>query len=222
MDYREDSFRRKFAVASQILGVPPEQIVSLKLREDVSSYGDYRQLVDSLHHDAGLEWSEIQADLQGRGYLLGDGNVRVIVVEHETGLELLYIAGSIASLIALVPLVLDGWHALRGQYSGRRGVPDRGMEIRRIDDAGCIHEEPVHERFPGPFLAMESALPALATTAGLIEAELRTLNDQIQRLNARVEALEQQRQSSSAPGPKPHSPPEASKRRTATRKETKP
>lgn len=222
MDYREDSFRRKFAEAAQLLGVPPDQIVSLKLREDVSSHGDYRELVEALHHDAGLEWSDIQADLQGRGYLVGDGNARVIVVEHETGLELLYIAGSIASLIALVPLVLDGWHALRGQFAGRRGVPDRGMEIRRVDDAGHIHEEPVHERFPGPFLAMGSALPALATTAGLIEAELRTLNDQIQRLNSRVGALEQQRQSRIAPGPKPHSPPEPRKKPTTTRRETKP
>jgi len=222
MDYRGDSFRRKFADAAQLLGVPPEEIVSLKLRENVASYDEYRQLVEFLQHGAGVQWSEIQADLQGRGYLLADGSARVIVVEHESGLEVLYIAGSIASLIGLVPVVLQGWRALRGQFSGRHGVPDHGMEIRRIDDAGHLHEEPVHERFPGSFLAMGSVIPALETTARLIEADLRTLNDQIRRLNSRVEALENERQSLITPGPKPKSPPAARKRRTATRTDTKP
>jgi len=40
--------------------------------------------------------------------------VTLILVEHETGLEILCIAGSIASLIGLVPLVLQGWHPWSG------------------------------------------------------------------------------------------------------------
>ena len=37
MDYREESFRRKFGSAAQLLNVGPDQIVSLKFREDVGS-----------------------------------------------------------------------------------------------------------------------------------------------------------------------------------------
>lgn len=193
MDYREESFRQKFAGAAQHLSVRPEQVVSLKLRENVSSYDEYRQLLDVLQHEAGLQCSEIKADLQGRGYLLGDGKNNLIVVEHETGLELLYIAGSVASLIALVPLVLQGWRALRGQFSGRHMMPDQGMEIRRIDDSGRLHEEHVHDRHFGSFMTIGSILPALATTAGLIETEIRMISRQIQTLNSRVDALEKQR-----------------------------
>lgn len=211
MDYREESFRRKFASAAQHLGVEPEQIVSLKLRENVSSYDEYRQLIDVLHHEAGLQCSEIAADLQGRGYLLGDGKTHVIIVEHETGLELFYIAGSIASLIGLVPLILQGWRALRRQASGRHGMPDHGLEIRRIDHGGRVSEEHIHERYPDSFMAIGSILPAIATTASLIETEIRILSEQIQRLNSRVELLEKRRSSS-----------DDQKKRTTMRKKTKP
>ncbi len=193
MDYREESFRRKFAAAGQHLSVRPEQVVSLKLRGKVTSYDEYRQLVSILQGEAGLQCSEIQADLQGRGHLLGDGKAKVIVVEHETGLEILYIAGSIASLMGLIPLVLQGWRALRGQLSGRRAMPDHDIEIRRVDDSGHLHEEHVHDRHFGPSMTIGSILPALATTAGLIETEIGMLSRQVQALSSRVDALEKQR-----------------------------
>lgn len=202
MDYREESFRRKFRGAAEHLSVNPEQVVSLKLRENVHS-SEYRHLVEILQHEAGLQCSEVQADLQGRGYLLGDGKTKVIVVEHETGLELLYIAGSIASLIGLVPLVLQGWRALRAQLPGRHAMQDHGIEIRRIDSSGHVQEEHVYDRHMGSFTAIGSILPALSTTAGLIEDEIKVLGQEIQKLVSRVDALEEQHRSArSSSGPR--------------------
>lgn len=222
MNYREDSFRRKFASAAQHLAVEPKQLVSLKLREIVNSYEDYRQLVEVLQHEVGIKCSEIKADLQGRGYLLDDGKTKLILVEHESGLEILYIAGSIASLISLVPVVLQGWRAIRGLSSRRDFPPDRGLEVRRIDDSGHIHEEPIHGRHLGHFLSMSSTFSDLATTAKLVETEIKMLSEQVQKLTSRVEELETKphRAILSATRSKPK--PAAKKARLEKRKTTKP
>lgn len=190
MNYREDSFRRKFTSAAQHLAVEPKQLVSLKLREIVNSYEDYRHLVEILQHEVGIKCSEIKADLQGRGYLLDDGKTKLILVEHESGLEILYIAGSIASLIGLIPVVLQGWRAIRGLSSRRDFPSDRGLEVRRIDDSGHIHEEHVHGRHLGHLMSMSSTFSDLATTAKLVETEIKMLGEQVQKLTSRVEELE--------------------------------
>lgn len=190
MNYREESFRKKFLGASQWLCAKPDQLVSLKLRENVSSYEEYRNLVRSLEHEAGLKCTAIDADLQGRGYLVGDGKTKLIVVEHETGLEILYIAGSIASLIGLVPLVLQGWHALRGRHWGRHELEIHGVEIRRMDEKGHLHEEHLHRPGLGSTMALSVFTQALATTSDLIESETKSLSRQVQSLTSRVDALE--------------------------------
>ena len=60
----------KINSAAQHLNVRADQIVSLKFRENVGSYGDYRELVETLHHEAGVHFSEVDGDLQGHGYCL--------------------------------------------------------------------------------------------------------------------------------------------------------
>ncbi len=65
MNYREKAFRDKFASASKHLGVPADQIISLKLRDVVSSYSEYHEMLRVLEHEAGVHWSEIDGDLQG-------------------------------------------------------------------------------------------------------------------------------------------------------------
>lgn len=192
MDYRKEAFTKKFAGAAQHLGVRPEQVVSLKLRENVSSYQEYRDLVQNLENEEGIQCSEIDANLQGRGYLLGDGNTKVIVVEHETGLEVLYIAGSIASLIGLVPLVLQGWHALRGRFFERHAMAVHGVEIRRMNERGELHEDRVHSLGLASPASLGLSRRALVTTASLIENEITSITRQLQLVVSRVERLEQQ------------------------------
>jgi hypothetical protein len=146
MDHRTEAFKTKFSDAGQLLGVTSKDVVSLKLRENVNSYDEYRNFFRALELQAGFQCTPVDGDLQGKGYLLSDGSSRVIVVEHETGLEILYIAGSIASLIGILPLIVQGWRAFRGHHAARRDFDDRSVEIRRIDENGHLTEDHVHER----------------------------------------------------------------------------
>ena len=109
MTYREDAFKTKFADAARCLDVAPDQVISLKLRETVGSYSEYRHLLKTLEHEFGISWQEVDGNFQGTGYIVGDNKYKIIVVEHETGLEILYIAASIASLVGVIPLVLQCW-----------------------------------------------------------------------------------------------------------------
>ena len=190
MDHRTETFKAKFSDAGRHLGVNPKEVVSLKLRENVSSYDEYRNFFRALEHEAGFQCTPVDGDLQGKGYLLSDGSSRVIVVEHETGLEILYIAGSIASLIGILPLIVQGWRAFRGHHATRRDFDDRGVEIRRIDENGHLTEDHLHERnlfHNSPFTANTFLATSAAKT---IESELRQIKEQINSISRRVDALE--------------------------------
>ncbi len=203
MDHREESFQRKFSSAAQHLNVSRDRIVSLKFRENVGSYNDYRELLDTLQHEAGVHYSEVDGDLQGRGYIVGLEKVKLLLVEHETGLEVLYIAGSIASLFGLIPLILQGWAAIRGRFPGRRPHMDGPVEIRRIDNAGRLQEEHLHShQQSASLLHIGTFAPTVSLAATLMEDETRNLNRQIEKLSSRIEALEkkaQRRQAATAP-----------------------
>ena len=193
MDHRTETFKTKFSDAGRHLGVNPKEVVSLKLRENVSSYDEYRNFFRSLEHEAGFQCTPVDGDLQGKGYLLSDGSSRVIVVEHETGLEILYIAGSIASLIGILPLIVQGWRAFRGHHAARRDFDDRGVEIRRIDENGHLTEDHFHEKnlfHNSPSMANTFLAASAAMT---IESELRQIKEQINSISRRVDSLEGKR-----------------------------
>ena len=198
VNYREEVFRKRFDEAAKCFSVKPDQVVSMKIRESVNSYDDYRTLIHSLEVETGLRVERLGADFQGHGYLIGDNKTKVIVVEHETGLEILYIVGSVASLISLVPIVLQGWRAIRGKFSGRHGMPDHGYEIRRMDAMGRLHEE--HKHSAGAFMSTHMLVPALVTAAGLIEEEMKILNQQMQSMTDRLGAIEKSLPASKSKG----------------------
>jgi len=211
MDFREQSFRRKFKSASEFLGAQPEQIVSMKVRDNVRSYEEYRRLIDFLQGEAGIQCTKLDGDLQGQGYLLGSDKTKVILVEHESGLEILYIAGSIASLLGLVPAILHGWSVLRGQFGGRDARMGDPVEIRRIDGAGRVLEEHLHNRhLLGSGMSSAFVLPVIEVAA-LIENEMKAATQQVEILTSRVENLEKHFRREKRPGvkkkvakPKPH------------------
>ncbi|HUV68317.1 MAG TPA: hypothetical protein VMW15_01560 [Terracidiphilus sp.] len=191
MDYREESFRRKFSSAAQHLNVSSDRVVSMKFRENVGSYDEYRELLDTLQHEAGIHYSEVDGDLQGRGYLVGFGTSKLLLVEHETGLEILYIAGSIASLFSLVPMILQGWAAIRGRFPRRGRLINQPVEIRRIDQAGRLHEEHLHDhQLSAPSLPMGTLAPAFTIAAMIIESDTKNLVRQVEELTRRIDAIE--------------------------------
>ena len=90
---RQSEFEDKFLDAAEFLGCRPNELVSLKLRESVVNYQEYRKLLQELEHEAGVRSKEVQGKFRGTGHLIENSKTKVIVVEHETGLEILYIAG---------------------------------------------------------------------------------------------------------------------------------
>jgi len=181
MNYREQIFKTKFKNASKYLGVDPDQIISLKLRDMVSSYSEYHEMLQTLEHEVGIKSSSIDDDFQGRGHLVTQDNQKIIIVEHETGLEILYITGSISSLITLIPLVMQAWGAIRGHLGRRHNHHIQSVEIRRIDANGGLHEDRTQSDNP---------TSALLTAARFLESDLQSLRREAQAYKKRLVAVE--------------------------------
>ncbi|MGO9127424.1 MAG: hypothetical protein ACLP6G_21355 [Terriglobales bacterium] len=120
MNYRLDSFARKFWSAKLSLGTPDTQgVVSFKYRDD--------PVGPSAHSQFG-----------GQAWLVTDKAYnRAILVEHESGLEILSAIGSVASLIALLPLISSGWAKLRPWFF-RHGD---SVEIRQLGQNNVLIEQ---------------------------------------------------------------------------------
>lgn len=187
MDYREKTFREKFNNAARHLGVEPKQIVSLKFRETVSSYSEYHHLLDTLQREANISNQKLNDNFQGTGYLVTDRNSKIILVEHETGLELLYIAGSIASLVGLIPVIRQCWFSMRNHFGPYHHRSFRDIEIRKLDDKGKLRENhvPENEMFCAP---LPSILVISATQN--LENEIKTLKQEVKTLSARIKKME--------------------------------
>jgi hypothetical protein len=150
MDNRTASFLRKFKNAQSLLESESiHEIVSLKYRENCVNNSEYVHFIDHyLRNELGLEINPVNGDFWGKAWIVSDPlENKVILVEHETGLEILYVAGSIASLIALIPVINSGWKRFRNKR-GRAELfrPDREeMEVRRINAKNAIIEQPIQD-----------------------------------------------------------------------------
>ena len=149
MDYRLKQFTEKFDSAKKIFNAKSlREIKSIKFREHCINNSDYSRYVDYVRHNLGVAVSPINmGQFQGNAYQVKDkSNNSIIIVEHETGLEILYIAGSVASLIGLVPLAINAWK----MFGRRHGFHDRyhddlngEAEIRNIDINGNLVEQKI-------------------------------------------------------------------------------
>jgi hypothetical protein len=191
MDYRENTFRTKFNSAAKYLKSEPKEIISLKLRDNVGSYHEYDRLMDILEKEVHLQTSPVKDGLQGNGYLIQNKDNRIIVVSHETGLEILYIAGSIASIIGLIPLVLKCWNHLRGGFSRHHNLQD--IEIRRLDEKGHLIEQHSHELYDDYMGSFNPTNRLLSDSLEGIEGDLRQLKSDVQALTTRVDKIENKR-----------------------------
>ena len=178
MDYRQKDFLTKFKDASKHLKVTPNELISLKVREN-SNYQEYKVLLDDLEK-SGLSTTQIDGKLQGNGYLVANFDSKVIIVEHETGLEILYIAGSIASLLALPQIILFYWekaNSLKNRFMHHFN-DDGGIEIRKLDNSGQL----VEEHFSKSYIQNQALLNA--------SNEISQLKNEVKNLNTRLGVLE--------------------------------
>jgi len=187
MDYRTKNFQDKFFAASVVLGVPPNEIMSVKMRDMINSYSEYDAFFHELEHRPNLTLTPVSGQFQGKGFSFSDGRNTVILIQHESGLEILNTAASIASLIGLVPLVVQAWRAFRRHRQHHAGHEPYEIEIRRIDQAGNLIEERAHS-----LDGLHSGVggPDLFPFVPLLENELRRINAQVAGLADRVRALE--------------------------------
>jgi len=173
-DWRKKTFLAKFkAAASELGATSPQEIESLKFR-DLTGFQEYRDLLQEL---SSLEIEQISGDYQGRAWKLTDvdGN-SIVIVEHETGLEILYVTGAIASIIGLVPLVTNIWSRIRNHWPPFRGRFGAGTpERRRFKQNNRLVEEP--------------APPAEAIVLQHLLRQYGTLSERISSLEAEVLSL---------------------------------
>ena len=64
MDYRTKNFQDKFASASTVLGVPPTEIMSVKLRDMVKSDSEYSAFFHELEHRYRFRVTPVQGEFQ--------------------------------------------------------------------------------------------------------------------------------------------------------------
>lgn len=119
-------------------------MVSLKYRDHCANNSEYSHFIDGyLRAALNLTVDRVEGEFGGHAWLVSDKSKnRAIVVEHETGLEILGVIGSIASVIALLPLISSGWTKLRDRFSHRHfDDPTGSIEIRRFDQRNILIEE---------------------------------------------------------------------------------
>ena len=138
-ELREKAFLAKLqAAAAELNAASHRAIESLKFRDSTSSH-DYRELLAELGL---LKVVEIQGDYQGKAWKITDADDNsIIIVEHETGLEILYVVGAVASIVSLVPIIANTWSRMRDHWPPHRGrFGPGGPERRRFGKNGKLIE----------------------------------------------------------------------------------
>jgi len=199
MDYRTESFLRRFKNAQTHLKAKDiQEVVSFKYRDTIGNRSEYEHFVgDYLQGTLQLDAKPLDGNFGDRAWLVKDesGNC-AIIVEHETGLEILGAIGSIASLIALIPMISSGWTKLRDRFSHRHfGHADGGIEIRRFNNKGKS-------------LSEEQTSSVEIYVLNIIHQENALLSQKVQLLEKEVEKLKKaklpkKRRRTSKPGQKP-------------------
>lgn len=128
------------AAAVELKAISYCDVEALKFRDSTSSH-DYRELLAEL---GTLKAVEAQGNYQGKAWKLTDANDNsIIIVEHETGLEILYVVGAIASIVSLVPIIVNTWNRIQDHWPPFRERPGMdGIKIRHFDRRNRLIEEP--------------------------------------------------------------------------------
>ena len=143
-----DSFIRYIENSTSFFGKKPSEINSIKFHTnyDVPDIA-YDELISDLlknHVKTSEITKEITNSSSNRSWLISDVDDSAILVAHESGLEMLYVAGSVSSIIGLIALIINIWERLdkahRRNKHNIRNFFD-GVSIRQIDKEGGPNEE---------------------------------------------------------------------------------
>ncbi len=178
MDNNEKYFHQKFIECGKILSVQSSDLVSLKYR-NMRNHQYYNDLLDNLGKVKGITIKDLGNILNGRAYLISANKQKIILVEHETGLEILYIAGSIASLIGIVLQISSMVSSHRRNINSFSEYYDV-VELRYINSEGKFIEEHKHN-----YLPIEMFLPTQVDNneIELLKKKIVSLEKKVNRLS---------------------------------------
>jgi len=189
MDYREKNFVEKFKSASQFFNCKIDDIVSVKFREVVSRHDYYTQFAETLEQNNNISVQPIKGNFQGNAFSISAYQTKLIYVEHETGLEILYIAGSIASLIGLIPKIIQIWNFVKNKNDRHLRDSFERIETRYFDKNGKLIEEH-NSRFDSHNYSNISFIPFLNQDIEKINSFEKDYANEIEELKKRVQKLE--------------------------------
>ena len=178
MGERTKDFEMKFKSAAEYFKTSPDQVVSIKFR-DVGNYGPFRHFFRCMESEFGHLTKPIDGRFNGRAALcLGEN---AIIVEHETGPEILYsfitdpigIIGTLASLTSLALYLGDKMR----HGNSRKEI---SIERRRINKNGELIEEKL------TYSEFESQLKKVI---------FKPYEDKISALEEKIKTLEKRKQS---------------------------
>ncbi|WP_171970419.1 hypothetical protein [Cuniculiplasma divulgatum] len=135
---RDKNFHEKFESASKELnGNGIYDVESLKFRS--MSYYGYTDLLKQLKL---LKVEKAKGNYQGMAWKITEENGHsILIVEHETGLEILYVVGAIASVTDLIWKVASLWN--RGRLRHFPEFERFEMERRRFGKNDLLIEESI-------------------------------------------------------------------------------
>lgn len=174
---RAKEFRERFGIAAAELGArSPSDIESLKFRS-LSNLYRYDELLKNLD---GIRTKKVGGWHYGTAWKVTDNSGNAIILEeHETGLEILYVVGSVSSIIALVQSIISAF----GKHRGHRFFPEELMHELRIE----------RRKFGGGGKLEEDFIPSLEVW---IVTHLIEQNDRlIERISSMEKELQELRES---------------------------
>ncbi len=139
-DSRARAFRDRFRFVAGELGAKSlNDIESLKFRWLSNLYG-YDKLLSNVDR---ITVEKVDGKRLGPAWKVTDNSgSAVILEEHETGLEVLYVVSSLSSIIALVQSIINalGKHR-RNRYFPEELIHEQQIEKRKIVDGGKLEED---------------------------------------------------------------------------------
>lgn len=177
MSEEQKYFEQKFKECSKFLKSNPKDIISLKYKEFRDNYY-YTELLDQLNNIDNVKINNIGNAMNGKAFKISYGEQNIIIVEHETGLEVLCIAGSIASLVSLVLYVSS---MINDHRKGYTRFPNgmRSTEIRYFDKKGNFRKEYKANYIPTEIFLLPQAY----------NQEIESLKQKIVTLEKKIEKL---------------------------------
>ena len=175
---RAKDFRERFGIAASELGaMSPNDIESLKFR----SLSNLYRCDELLKNLDGIRTQKVGGRHYGTAWKVTDNSGNAIILEeHETGLEILYVVGSVSSIIALVQSIISAFWKHRGhRFFPEELMHELRIERRKFTGGGKLEEDFIPSLEVWIVTLLIEQNDRLKERISLMEKELQELRDSI-------------------------------------------